>query len=197
MNTNISNKVFLVLILLFSVIPITACKETENVTSIKIEINTGSRSIEKAEITSKISEFFGLLPKTSQEKLASEGWELVYTDKEIEDIYNLTDETLKDITGITDAKEKTIYIEEGSLDRCLHEFVHAILYDQNKGKSTYIKYQGIEDEMLLRGFDEYYTKNYDEYIVENIARYLEDASCLDKYPLTKLTVEEMLQELNP
>ena len=157
---------------------------------IKIEIETGDRPTVKKMIT----ETFKYLPECYQEKLTEEGWKIVYIKENIEDIYEITDPLLEDITGITDTNKRIIYIEKGNLECTLHELIHACLFNPETQSSFYIKYDDVEKEMEKSGLGEYYIENYDEYIVENISRYLKDRTCLDGCRITKKTVEEMMHD---
>lgn len=138
--------------------------------------------------TRAVSEDFLLLPVIYQEKLISEGWQVKVINGQIEDIYSIKED---DVSGLTDIKKRTIYLEECSY--ALHELCHACFANTDTGTSFFIKYDGIEDEIKRSCFDKYY-RQYDEYITESCAMYLKDKGALSGFPLTEMTAKEMLSD---
>lgn len=135
-----------------------------------------------------VSEDFLLLPVIYQEKLISEGWQVKVINGQIEDIYHIKE---YDVSGLTDIKKRMIYLEES--DYALHELCHACFVNIGTSTSFFIKYDGIEEEIEKSDFEDYY-RQYDEYITECCAMYLKNHKALRSFPLTEMTVTEMLSD---
>lgn len=204
MNINILNKkemkmkstrLYITIILVTAILLSGCISSGEEPGSSEVEVESKVISVvnESLEDTSTLEEEIekhcSLLPAWCRDKLTSEEWILIYTPKEIESIYSVPDDT----GALTDLETKTIYVETGRKTHILHELIHACLYNSEKKVSRYIEYDGIESEMNSSSLEPYYKENYDEYIVECISIYLRDEDALNEFPLTKRTVQEMLE----
>lgn len=138
----------------------------------------------------KIEESFLLLPEQYQEKIKEENFKIVITGMAIDEKFE--GRVSPGTIGLTDLGSRTIYVQQDELDCLLHELCHACCFNKNTQSSFYIHYEGCEEEMKESSMDNYYTDSYDEYIVQSMSLYLRDSSCLDDFPITKFTVEEML-----
>lgn len=180
--------IILIAVIIFSA---AGCSREQDICGISVSFEnalTADMSVEES-----VKEAVNLLPEIYKEKIKEDGFEIVVTSEPVSEKFK--GQVSEKTAGLTDLKERKIYVHENAIGLILHELCHACLYNSKTGTSFYIHYEGCEEEMKESDMDDYYKSNYDEYIVECMSLYLQDETSLDEKAITKHTVEEMLSSV--